>query len=94
MTTGAPGRRRATMKPLSSLPQPLATVDTSTGEPAQAITQRSDTCAVPRAGVVAEAVVVHELACALLDKTGGDSLAELQRNLRGYLATLRVTPIP
>jgi chorismate synthase len=95
MTTGGPLRVRAAMKPLSSLAQPLATVDTHTGEPAQAITQRSDVCAVPRAGVVCEAVVALELAAALLDKTGGDSLAEVQRNLAGYRADLsRRSPSP
>ncbi|HSK90292.1 MAG TPA: chorismate synthase [Euzebyales bacterium] len=94
MTTGAPVRVRATMKPLSSLTQPLRTVDTASGDPAAAITQRSDVCAVPRAGVVAEAVVVHELTAALLEKTGGDSVDEVRRNLRGYLEQLRVTPVP
>ncbi len=95
MTTGGPLRVRAAMKPLSSLTQPLATVDTATGEPAQAITQRSDVCAVPRAGIVCEAVVALELAAALLDKTGGDSLAEVERNLAGYRADLaRRTPAP
>jgi chorismate synthase len=94
MTTGGPVRVRATMKPLSSLTQPLKTVDTTSGESAVAITQRSDVCAVPRAGVVAEAVVVHELACALLEKTGGDSVDEVTRNLRAYVDQLSVTPVP
>ncbi len=94
MTTGEPLRVRAAMKPLSSLTQPLATVDTRTGEAAEAITQRSDTCAVPRAGVVLEAVVVLTLADALLEKTGGDSLAEVARNLDGYLAALPRLPVP
>ncbi len=89
MTTGAPLRVRAAMKPLSSLTQPLDTVDVTTGETAQAITQRSDVCAVPRAGVVLEAVVAVEIASALLDKTGGDSLGEVRRNLEGYQAQLR-----
>jgi chorismate synthase len=88
MTTGEVLRVRAAMKPISSLTRPLRTVDVATGEPAEAIQQRSDTCAVPRAGVVAEAVVVLELADALLEKTGGDSLAEVQRNLAAYRATL------
>ena len=92
MTTGGPVRLRATMKPLSSLTQPLRTVDTASGDAAVAITQRSDVCAVPRAGVVAEAVVALELARALLDKTGGDSLDEVRRNLRHYLDQLSVTP--
>jgi chorismate synthase len=95
MTTGGPLRVRAAMKPLSSLAQPLETVDIATGEPAQAITQRSDVCAVPRAGVVCEAVVALELAAALLEKTGGDSLEEVQRNLAGYREELaRRTPEP
>ena len=93
MTTGGPVRGRATMKPLSSLTQPLRTIDTASGDAAVAITQRSDVCAVPRAGVVAEAVVVLELARALLEKTGGDSLDEVRRNLRHYLDQLGVTPV-
>ena len=84
MTTGEPLRLRAAMKPLSSLTQPLATVDVRTGEPAEAIQQRSDVCAVPRAGVVCEAVVALTLADALLEKTGGDSLDEVRRNLLAY----------
>jgi chorismate synthase len=86
MTTGQPLRLRVAMKPLSSLPRPLATVDVDTHEPAVAITQRSDTCAVPRAGVVLESVVAFELADALLEKTGGDTVAEVRRNLDAYLA--------
>jgi chorismate synthase len=89
MTTGETLRLRAAMKPLSSLTRPLATVDTATGEPAEAITQRSDVCAVPRAGVVAEAVVALEVTGALLEKTGGDSLDEVRRNLDAYVAALR-----
>ncbi len=92
MTTGQPLRVRAAMKPLSSLTQPLATIDTATGEPAEAIQQRSDVCAVPRAGVVCEAVVVLTLADALLEKTGGDSLPEVRRNLDAYIATLARLP--
>jgi chorismate synthase len=89
MTTGEPLRIRGAMKPLSSLVRPLATVDVRTGEPAQAIQQRSDVCAVPRAAIVAEAVVTLCLADALLEKTGGDSLEEVRRNLVAYLATTR-----
>lgn len=88
MTTGAPLRVRGAMKPLSSLTRPLATVDVRSGEAAEAIQQRSDVCAVPRAGVVCEAVVALTLADALLEKTGGDSLTEVQRNLAAYLASL------
>jgi chorismate synthase len=85
MSTGQPLRLRVAMKPLSSLTQPLKTVDIQTHEPAEAITQRSDTCAVPRAGVVLESVVAYELADALLEKTGGDTVAEMVRNLDAYL---------
>jgi chorismate synthase len=88
MSTGQPLRLRVAMKPISSLPRPLATVDMVTHEPAVAITQRSDACAVPRAGVVLEAVVAFELADALLEKTGGDTVAEVRRNLDGYLADI------
>jgi chorismate synthase len=88
MTTGEVLRVSAAMKPLSSLMRPLATVDTATGEAAEAITQRSDVCAVPRAGVVCEAVVAMVLADALLEKAGGDSLGEVRRNLEGYLAVV------
>jgi chorismate synthase len=92
MTTGEVLRLRAAMKPLSSLTRPLATVDVRTKEPAEAIQQRSDVCAVPRAGVVAEAVVALVVADALLEKTGGDSLAEVCRNLDGYRAGLWQRP--
>ena len=85
MSTGQPLRLRVAMKPISSLPRPLATVDMASHEPAVAITQRSDACAVPRAGVVLESVVAFELADALLEKTGGDTVAEVGRNLAGYL---------
>jgi chorismate synthase len=85
MTTGAPLRVRAAMKPLSSLARPLATVDVATKEEAVAITQRSDVCAVPAAGVVGESMVAFVLAQAVLEKFAGDSLAETRRNLRAYL---------
>jgi chorismate synthase len=88
MSTGQPLRLRVAMKPISSLPRPLATVDIATHEPAVAITQRSDACAVPRAGVVLESVVAYELADALLEKTGGDTVAEVRRNLDAYLADI------
>jgi chorismate synthase len=85
MTTGEPLRIRAAMKPISSLNRALSTVDVATGEPATAINQRSDVCAVPAAAVVAEAMVALVLAEAATEKFGGDSLAELRRNARGYL---------
>ena len=86
VTTGQPLTLRVAKKPISSIPQALDTVDIDTHEPAKAINQRSDACAVPRAGVVLEHVVAFEIADALLEKTGGDTLAEVQRNLAGYLA--------
>ena len=88
MTTGEVLRVRGAMKPISSLTRPLRTVDTATGQPAEAIQQRSDVCAVPRAGVVAEAVVALTLADALLEKTGGDTVDEVRRNLAAFTATL------
>jgi chorismate synthase len=88
MTTGEPLRVRAAMKPISSLSRPLSTVDVATGEPAVAINQRSDVCAVPAAAVVCEAMVTLVLADAATEKLGGDSLPELRRNLATYLDTL------
>ena len=89
MTTGELLRVRAAMKPISTVPRALSTVDTATGESAVAINQRSDVCAVPAAGVVAEAMVALVLAQAALEKFGGDSLAETRRNAEAYLARLR-----
>jgi chorismate synthase len=88
MTTGEPLRVRAAMKPISSLNRALATVDVTTGEPATAINQRSDVCAVPAAAIVAEAMVALVLADAAVEKFGSDSLAELRRNVAGYLDNL------
>jgi len=85
MSTGDVLRVRAAMKPISTVPRALATVDLATGEAATAIHQRSDVCAVPAAGVVAEAMVALVLAQACLEKFGGDSVAETSRNHRGYL---------
>jgi chorismate synthase len=90
MTTGEVLRVRAAMKPISTIPRALRTVDVSTGEPAQAINQRSDVCAVPAAGVVAEAMVALVLADAVLEKFGGDSLSETRRNAQAYLDGLVV----
>ena len=84
MTTGQPLAVRVVMKPLSSLDRPLQTVHIDSHEPDVAITQRSDRCAVPRAGVVLEAVLAHELADALLEKVGGDTVDEVRRNLASY----------
>ncbi len=88
MSTGDVLRVSAAMKPISTVPHPLRTIDVSTGKPALAHHQRSDVCAVPAAGVVAEAMVALVLADACLDKFGGDSLAECQRNLHSYLTRL------
>jgi chorismate synthase len=88
MSTGEVLRVRAAMKPISTVPRALRTVDTTSGEEAVAINQRSDVCAVPAAGVVAEAMVALVLAEAMLEKFGGDSLAETRRNLDGYLKRL------
>jgi chorismate synthase len=88
MSTGEVLRVRAAMKPISTVPRALRTVDVATGEPAVAINQRSDVCAVPAAGVVAEAMVALVLADALLEKFGGDSVVETRRNVEGYLAAL------
>jgi chorismate synthase len=85
MTTGTVLRVRAGMKPISTVPHALRTVDIATGAEAEAHHQRSDVCAVPAAGVVAEAMVALVLATAMLEKFGGDSIEETRRNLRGYL---------
>lgn len=91
MSTGTVLRVRAGMKPIATVPHALRTVDTSTGEAAPAHHQRSDVCAVPAAGVVAEAMVALVLAEAVLEKFGGDSVAETRRNLEGYLAAIPAT---
>ncbi|MFY1693447.1 chorismate synthase [Plantactinospora sp. WMMB782] len=88
ITTGEPLRVRAAMKPISSLNRALSTVDVATGEPATAINQRSDVCAVPAAAIVAETMVALVLAEAALEKFGGDSVAEIRRNVAGYLDNL------
>ncbi len=85
MSTGEPLRVRAAMKPISTVPRALDTVDVVTGEPAVAINQRSDVCAVPAAGVVAQAMVALVLADAVLEKFGGDSVTETARNVAAYL---------
>lgn len=85
MTNGQPLRVRAAMKPISTVPRALATVDMSSGEEAVAIHQRSDVCAVPAAGVVVETMVALVLARAALEKFGGDSLAETRANIDSYL---------
>ncbi|MEU5879601.1 chorismate synthase [Spirillospora sp. NPDC047279] len=90
MTTGDVLRVRAAMKPISTVPRRLDTIDVRTGEPAKAINQRSDVTAVPAAGVVAESMVALVLADAALEKFGGDSVEETARNVRGYLSALAI----
>ena len=89
MTTGEVLRVRAAMKPIATVPRALRTVDVATGEQAVAHHQRSDVCAVPAAGIVAEAMVALVLADAVLEKFGGDSVQETRRNAESYLDTLR-----
>ncbi|MHB1234853.1 MAG: chorismate synthase, partial [Microbacteriaceae bacterium] len=88
MSTGDVLRVRAGMKPISTVPHALQTVDVATGEAAVAHHQRSDVCAVPAAGVVAEAMVALVLANSMLEKFGGDSVAETRRNLVGYIGAI------
>jgi chorismate synthase len=76
------------MKPIATLMSPLPSVDLETGEPAKAVSERSDVTAVPAMAVIAEAVVALVLADAMLEKFGGDSLAEMRRNYDGYVAAL------
>ncbi|MDX3384801.1 chorismate synthase [Streptomyces niveiscabiei] len=88
LSTGELLRVRAAMKPIATVPRALRTVDMATGEPAVAHHQRSDVCAVPAAGIVAEAMLALVLADAVGEKFGGDSVVETRRNIRGYLETL------
>lgn len=88
VTNGEPLRARVAMKPISTVPKALSTVDVTTGEPAVAIHQRSDVCAVPRAGVVLESMVALVLADAAVEKFGGDSVRETRANAAAYLKAL------
>ena len=88
MSNGEILRVRAAMKPISTVPKALDTIDVATGESAKAINQRSDVCAVPAAGVVAEAMVALVLAEAVLEKFGGDSVTETRRNFTNYMQNL------
>jgi chorismate synthase len=88
MTTGEPVVVKVAMKPIATLMSPLATVDLESGEPAKAVSERSDITAVPAMGVIAEALVAIALADAMLEKFGGDSLREMRRNYEGYVAAL------
>src|SRR3954451_10979770 len=90
MTNGEVLRVRAAMKPISTVPRALATIDVATGEAAVAINQRSDACAVPRGTAVAEAMVALVPTDAALEKFGGDSVAETRRNARAYLDSLHI----
>ncbi|UED83027.1 chorismate synthase [Streptomyces profundus] len=90
LSTGEPLRVRAAMKPIATVPRALATVDVATGETTRAHHQRSDVCAVPAAGIVAEAMVALVLADAVAEKFGGDNVVETRRNVTGYLANLEV----
>jgi chorismate synthase len=91
MSTGEVLRVRAAMKPISTVPRALETIDVATGEPAKAINQRSDVTAVPAAGVVAEAMAALVLAEAATEKFGGDTVEELRRNAEGYLKSLVIS---
>jgi chorismate synthase len=88
MSNGEILRVRAAMKPISTVPKALATIDVATGDAAKAHHQRSDVCAVPAAGIVAEAMVALVIANAVLEKFGGDSVIETKRNLEAYLANI------
>ncbi len=90
ITNGEILRVRAAMKPISTVPKALDTIDTSTGEAAKAINQRSDVCAVPAAGIVAEAMVALVLADAVLEKFGGDSVGEVSRNYKNFISNLGI----
>ena len=90
MSNGEVLRIKVAMKPISTVPKALDTIDVSTGEAAKAINQRSDVCAVPAAGVVAEAMAALVLADVVLEKFGGDSVEETKRNYQNYLANLSV----
>lgn len=89
MTNGEDIRIRAAMKPIATLKKPLASVNIKTKKPFKATVERSDTCAVPAAGVIGEAVVAVEIANAMIGKFGGDSLGEMRRNFDGYLEQVK-----
>jgi chorismate synthase len=88
MSNGEILRVKVAMKPISTVPKALDTIDVATGESAKAINQRSDVCAVPAAGVVAEAMAALVIAELVLDKFGGDSISETKRNFENYIANL------
>jgi len=88
ISTGEPIVVKVAMKPIATLMSPLSTVDLTSGEPAKAVSERSDVTAVPAMGVIAEALVALVVADAMLEKFGGDSLTEMRRNYDGYVAAL------
>ncbi len=90
MSNGEILRIKVAMKPISTVPKALDTIDVATGEPAKAINQRSDVCAVPAAGIVAEAMAALVLADSVLEKFGGDSVQETKRNFDNYIKTLEI----
>ena len=89
MTNGEDIRIRACMKPIATLSKPLASVNIKTKKPFKATVERSDTCAVPAAGVIGEAVAAVEIANAMIEKFGGDSVSEMKRNFDGYLEQIK-----
>ena len=90
MSNGEVLRVRIAMKPISTVPKALDTIDTTTGQAAKAINQRSDVCAVPAAGIVGEAMAALVLADTVLEKFGGDSVAEVRRNYISYISSLEI----
>jgi chorismate synthase len=90
MSNGEILRVKVAMKPISTVPKALDTIDVATGEAAKAINQRSDVCAVPAAGIVAEAMAALVLTDAVLEKFGGDSVQETKRNFENYIKTLEI----
>lgn len=93
MTNGQPIVVRGAKKPISTLMKPLGSVDLNTKEVSKAAYERSDACAVPAASVIIEAVVAFEVARAMVEKFGGDSLTEMKANYEGYLAMARKLPL-
>jgi chorismate synthase len=89
MTTGEYIMIKAAMKPISTLKRPLSTVDIRTKRAVKATVERSDICAVPAASVIGEAVSAIEIANAMIEKFGGDSVAEMKRNYEGYIKQIR-----
>src|SRR3954449_759343 len=88
ITNGEPVVVKVAMKPISTLMSPLPTIDLQSGQPAKAVSERSDVTAVPAMGVIAEALMALVLADAMLEKFGGDSLGEMRRNYDGYVGAM------